>query len=172
MKRKILFGSLLAVFLLSMLPLVTAVEFHAAEEANELLIIENIQAIDISELRKEIKNIDVNDLFGEVKDESKENAIQPQCFIIIMLIIKMVLRIIVKTIGLIFSIIGKTIGFIGKIIGLIASLIGFVIGIIGSIFGLVAGAIGAIIGLIFGTLGKIIGWIIDLITPGKNVKFA
>ena len=161
MKRKIIFGSLLAVFLLSMLPSVPAVEFNAAVEANELRIIENIQAIDISELRKEIKNIDVNDLFGESKDELKENDILPQCFLIILLIIKLFLRII-----------GKTIGFIGKIIGFIASLIGFVIGIIGSIFGLVAGAIGTIIGLIFGTLGKIIGWIIDLIIPGKHVRFA
>ena len=161
MKRKIIFGSLLAVFLLSMLPSVPAVEFNAAVEANELRIIENIQAIDISELRKEIKNIDVNDLFGEVKDELKENDILPQCFSIILLIIKLFLRII-----------GRTIGFIGKIIGFIASLIGFVIGIIGSIFGLVAGAIGTIIGLIFGTLGKIIGWIIDLIIPGKHVRFA
>ena len=172
MKRKLIFVSLLAVFLLSMLPSVPAVEFNAAVEANELRIIENIQAIDISELRKEIKNIDVNDLFGEVKDELKENDILPQCFSIILSIIKLLLRIIGRTIGFIFGAIGKTIGFIGKIIGFIASLIGFVIGIIGSIFGLVAGAIGTVIGLIFGTLGKIIGWIIDLIIPGKHVRFA
>jgi hypothetical protein len=161
MKRKIIFGSLLAVFLLSMLPSVPAVEFNAAVEANESRIIEHIQAIDISKLREEIKNIDVNDLFGEIKGELKENNIQPQCFTIILLIIKLFLRII-----------GKTIGFIGKTIGFIASLIGFVVRIIRSIFGLVAGAIVAVIGLIFGILGKIIGWIIDLIIPGKHVRFA
>ena len=172
MKKKIIFGSLLAVFLLFMLPSVPAVEFNAAVEANESRIIEHIQAIDISELRKEIKNIDVTGLFGEIKDELKENDIQPQCFTIIMSIIKMILRIIGKTIGFIFGTIGKTIGFIGKIIGFIASLIGFVVGIIGSIFGLVAGAIGALIGLIFGTLGKIIGLIIDLIIPGNHVRSA
>lgn len=172
MKRKIIFGSLLAVFLLSMLPSVPAVEFNAAVEANESRIIENIQAIDIFELREEIKNIDVNELFGEIKGELKENGILPQCFTIILLIIKLFLRIIGKTIGFIFGAIGKTIGFVGKIIGFIASLIGFVVKIIGSIFGLAAGTIGAIIGLIFGILGKIIGWIIDLIIPGKHVRFA
>lgn len=172
MKRKIIFGSLLAVFLLSMLPSVPAVEFNAAVEANESRIIEHIQTISIPKLREEIKNIDVEDLFGEVKDELKENDIQPQCFTIILLIIKLFLRIIGRIIGFTFGAIGKVVGFIGRIIGFIASLIGFVVGIIGSIFGLVAGAIGAIIGLIFGILGKIIGWIIDLIIPGKHVRSA
>ncbi len=172
MKKKIIFGSLLAVFLLSMLPSVPAVEFNAAVEANESRIIAHIQAIDISELREEIKNIDVNGLFGEINGELKENDILPQCFTIILLIIKLFLRIIGKTIGFIFGAIGKTIGFIGKTIGFITSLIGFVVRIIRSIFGLAAGAIGAIIGLIFGILRKIIGWIIDLIIPGKHVRFA
>ena len=172
MKMKIIFGSLLAVFLLFMLPSVPAVEFNAAAEANESRILEYIQALDISELRKGIKNIDVTDLFGEIKSESKENAIQPQFFTIILSIIKMILRIIGKTIGFIFDTIGKTIGFIGKIIGFIASLIGFIMGIIGSIFGLVAGIIGSLIGLIFGTLGKIIGLIINLIIPGHHVRSA
>jgi len=154
MKIKIIFGSLLAVFLLSMLPSISAVEFNSAVEANESRIIEDIQSIDISEISKEIK----------------ENGIQSHCFSIILSIIKLFLRVICKTMGFIFGTIGKTIGFIGRIIGFIASLIGFVVGIIGSIFGLVVGTLGTIIGLIFGTLGKIISWIIRLIIPGKQFR--
>jgi len=55
-KTKIVVGSLLAVFLLMMLPSVPAVEFNTVVETNKSNLLEEIQNIDIDELKEKLKN--------------------------------------------------------------------------------------------------------------------
>ena len=58
MNKKILFGSILSVFLIMMLPSISAVEFKTAEEEQKTQLIENLQKIDTKNLLKMIKEKD------------------------------------------------------------------------------------------------------------------
>lgn len=72
MKKKILIGSILAVFILMLLPSVSAVEYKTASEVKESSIIEKIKSIDIEEFKEKIKD----DPFSS----------EPQCIISLFLI--------------------------------------------------------------------------------------
>ena len=50
MRKKIIFGSLFAVFLIMMIPSISAIEYNTVEKANESRIIEKIQKMDIINL--------------------------------------------------------------------------------------------------------------------------
>ena len=68
MNKKIVFGSLLAVFLMLMIPNVGAVEYQTVADANESYLMNEIQnkKIDIQTLRNNIKNINIRELREEL----------------------------------------------------------------------------------------------------------
>lgn len=72
MKKKILIGSILAVFILMLLPSVSAVEYKIASEVKESSVIEKIKSIDIEELKEKIKD--------------NPSSSEPQCIISLFLI--------------------------------------------------------------------------------------
>jgi hypothetical protein len=76
MKKKVIFGSLLAVFLMMMLPSVPAVEYNTAVEANESRILDELQNIDLDELKVKIQSIDIKSL----KEDLKDDPAVPLCF--------------------------------------------------------------------------------------------
>ena len=55
MKKKIVIGSPLAVFILVMLPSISAVEFNAVIEANRSQLLEQMQSVDLDELMEKVK---------------------------------------------------------------------------------------------------------------------
>jgi len=61
MRKKMIFVSLLAVFLMMMLPAVPAVEYNTAIEVNEARLLEEIQNMSIDELKEKILNMNVED---------------------------------------------------------------------------------------------------------------
>lgn len=63
MKKTIVFGSLLAVFILLMIPNISAVEYNTVVEAHESYIIQ----------RFEIKENELNELIESIKDGNIEN---------------------------------------------------------------------------------------------------
>ena len=141
MKRKIIFGSLLAVFLMMMLPSVPAVEYNTTVEANESRILD--------ELKVKIQSIDIKSF----KEELKDDPALPQCFAIAYAIIALVI---------IFVILG-VLGAIGGIVGLILSvIISIIVGVLGAIGAIVVLIIRIVIALITGSI-VIIGRIVSLI---------
>ncbi len=54
MKKRIIIGSLLAVFLLVLLPAIPAMEFNTIVEENKSFLFEEIRSIDITELKKKV----------------------------------------------------------------------------------------------------------------------
>ena len=62
MKKKIIFGSLLAVFVLMVLPSVSAVEFNTAVETNKSQILKQLQDMTVDEFREKIKTLDIKEL--------------------------------------------------------------------------------------------------------------
>ena len=57
MKRKIIIGSLLAIFMLLMLPSIPAVQFNTVFETNKARFIEEFKNIEIIELRQKIDDL-------------------------------------------------------------------------------------------------------------------
>ena len=75
MNMKIIFGSLLAVFLLLMLPAVSSVEYDTTVKANEEYIIDYIRKMDAEELKEQIFNMDISD--QELLEFIKDNVANP-----------------------------------------------------------------------------------------------
>lgn len=85
MKRKIIFGSLLSVFLMLMIPSVPAVEYNNVLEASESRLLAEIKNMDIRELKERIQdlntkqlkekilNIDVNEFKEKIQNRDIEN---------------------------------------------------------------------------------------------------
>ena len=114
MKKKIIFGSMLSVFILMMLPSIPAVKYDVAVKANESSLIDELQDIDVTdfkeriqkinihELREELKNINIKNAVEELKEKIKENPAQPQCIVTFMALI-LLLKVFGSIIGLIFA---------------------------------------------------------------------
>lgn len=68
MKKTLIIGSLLACFLMLMIPNVSAVEYQTVADANESYLMNEIQnkKIDIQTLRNNIKNINIRELREEL----------------------------------------------------------------------------------------------------------
>ena len=62
MKRKIIFGSLLSVFLMLMIPAVPAVEYNNVLEASESRLLAEIKNMDIRELKERIQDLNTKQL--------------------------------------------------------------------------------------------------------------
>ena len=153
MKRKIIFGSLLAVFLMMMLPSVPAVEYNTTVEANESRILDELRNIDLEELKVKIQSIDIKSF----KEGLKDDPAIPQCFAIAYAIIALV----------ILCVIFGVLGAIGVTVGLILSvIISLIVGVLGAIGAIVALIIKIVIALITGSIviiGKIASLILSII---------
>jgi len=97
MKKKLIFGSLLAVFLLAMLPSVAAVEFNAAVEANESRILDEFQNMNIDELKEKILKMNVEEeQLKELQKQLKDDTASPQCMRLALKLMCMLIHIFVK----------------------------------------------------------------------------
>ena len=67
MKKKIVIGSLLAFFILMMLPSVSAVEFNTAVESNKPQLLEQIKEMDIAKIKEKIRDINIKELKDEIQ---------------------------------------------------------------------------------------------------------
>ena len=76
MKKKIIIGSLSAVFMLLMLPSVSAVEFNTVVETNKSQILEQIKNIDINEFKEKFQNINKLELRQRIFKELQEHKHQ------------------------------------------------------------------------------------------------
>ena len=153
MEKKVIFGSLLAVFLMMMLPSVPAVEYNTTVEANESLILNELRHIDLEELKVKIQNIDIKSF----KEELKDDPTLPQCFAIAYTIIALVILVVI------FGVLGA----IGVTVGLILSvIISIIVGVLGAIGAIVVLIIRIVIALISGSIviiGKVVGLILSII---------
>ena len=68
MNKKIIFGSLLSVFIIFILPSVPAVEYNATLESNEPGVINEIKYKDIKDFEERFKNIDHEELKERIKN--------------------------------------------------------------------------------------------------------
>ena len=163
MKKKIIFGSLLAVFLMMMLPSVPAVEYNTTVEANESRILDELQNIDLEELKAKIQSIDIKGF----KEELNNDPALPRCFAIPYAIIALV----------ILCVIFGVLGAIGVTVGLILSvIISLIVGVLGAIGSIVVLIIKIVIALITGSIvfiGKILNLIRSIILTiiGKLSNF-
>jgi len=133
MKKKIIFGSILSVFILMLLPSIPAVEYDVAVKANERSLIyelqgidvtdfkERIQKINIYELREELKNIDIRNIVEELNEKIKDNPIQNQLIITFMALI-LILKVFGSIIGLIFTAVSAIVDVASAILGRIITL--------------------------------------------------
>ena len=158
MKSKIIFGSLLAVFLMMMLPSVPAVEYNTAVEANELLILDELQNIDLKELKIKIQNIDIK----SIKEELKDNPALPQCFAIPYAIIALII------LCLIFGVLGAIGVTVGLILSVIISLLVGILGAIGAIVGLIIKIVIALITDSIAIISKIASLILNFVITMKD----
>ena len=165
MKRKIIFGSLLAVFLMMMLPSVPAVEYNTAVEANETRILDELQNINLEELKVKIQSIDIKSF----KEELKDDPALPQCFAIPYAIIALVI------LCIIFGVLGALVVTVGLILSVIISIIVGVLGAIGAIVGaIVALIIKIVIALITGSIviiGKVVSLILSILVTMMGKLF-
>ena len=133
MKQKIIFGIILSVFILMVLPSIPAVEYDAAVKANESSLIDELQGIDVTdfkeriqkinihELREELKNIDLKNAVEELKEKIKDNPAQPQCIVTFIALI-LLLKVFGSIIGLIFAAVSAIVDVASAILGKIVSL--------------------------------------------------
>jgi len=119
MKKKLVFGSLLSIFVIIMLPTINATEYRTTQDAKYEYLIDVIQdfnkedldffkqidEINLIPLIKENKNeLDIDFLFNELKQNVLETSPQPQCFLMFLSLI-VILRACFNIINFIFSII-------------------------------------------------------------------
>jgi len=133
MKQKIIFESILSVFILMVLPSIPAVEYDAAVKANRSSLIDELQVIDVTdikerihkinihELREEIKNIDVKNAVEELKEKIKDNPVQPVCIVTFIALI-LLLKVFGSIIGLIFAAVSAIVDVASAILGKIVTL--------------------------------------------------
>jgi len=94
MNKKILFGSILSVFLVLMLPSISAVEYKTAVDEQKTRLLENLQKIDTKNL---LKMIEENDPY----------ASSPQCIGILSIIIGLLVGVFSKsTVGIAVAVLG------------------------------------------------------------------
>ena len=129
MKKTIVFGSMLACFLMLVVPSIPAVEYRSAMEVNEAYIMEKIKNLDVSNFEKKISNVNPETLMEKLRgkidslDDPLPNCILALLFILIAIISTILATIatavgllLVKVLQLLFSVVGSLATTIGKII--------------------------------------------------------
>ena len=77
MKRINIIGlSIVAVFVLLMTPSISAVQYNTAVESNKAQILQQMQSMNIDELREKIKNLDFQELKEKLKNIGSNERIQ------------------------------------------------------------------------------------------------
>ena len=131
MNKKIIIGSLLAVFMMLMVPSIPAVQFNTVKEANESQLFEKIYNIDFKELKEKINDKSVlSRYFGNFLKGILGNT----AVVIALGIILAIFTIFVKAIG----------ASINFIVPLISTLVKITSMIHGTVFGLATQALRAI----------------------------
>ena len=140
MKNKIILGSIFAVTLLIILPSIPAVEYNEVITENtryynlqcsELNYLkENIEKIDLGkidekniklifvELKNSLEEINIGKYYESLKGQISKDGPQPQCIIIILIILKLVFRFIRSIVNIIVSFISNIVNFIRNLINL------------------------------------------------------
>ena len=133
MKQKIIVVSILSVFILMVLPSIPAVEYDVAIKANESNLIDELQGIDVTDLkeriqkiniyksREELKNIGVGSAIGGLKGKINDNPVQPQCIVTLMVLI-ILLKVLGGIIGSIFAAVSAIVDVASVILGKIVAL--------------------------------------------------
>lgn len=137
MRKTILFGSLIACFLMLMVPNVSAIEYQTVEDAFETQLLEKIQYINYDDLREQIKEINSKDVLETITEKLVDDNPQPGIIITLLFIVIAIIATILATIS-------------AGIMLLVLNLLQIVYQVLGTIIS---------------TIGKIIMWIIDLIIP-------
>ena len=164
MKQKIMVVSIISVFILMVLPSIPAVEYDVTIKANESNLIDELQGLDVTDLkeriqkiniyksREELKNIGVGSAIGGLKGKINDNPVQPQCIVTLILI---VLIILLKVLG----------GIIGSIFAAVSAIVDVASVILGKIVALALAVIKPIIKLTLLSLIAyfVIAGIIDLV---------
>ena len=185
MKRKIIFGSVLSICILLLLPSVPAVEYNVALDSNESNIFDKVTQIkinindlkeklkdnDIRELKEIVRNIDfkklkekINDIeiqnvINELNSKLTDQKVEPKCIISLTL-----LKTILVVISLIVSF-GSMIIF--AIINTLALIIFVIIVVINLIISLILFIIQAILSTLIGIIDSILQIIFDILFPNK-----
>ena len=133
MKKKIIFGSILSVFILMVLPSIPALEYDTAVKANKSSLINELQCIDMTEfkertqkininqMREKLKNINVKNVVEELKEKINDNPVQPQCIVTFIALI-LLLKVFGFIIGLIFAAVSTIVDLASAILGKIVTL--------------------------------------------------
>ncbi|RLF39852.1 MAG: hypothetical protein DRN12_06385 [Thermoplasmata archaeon] len=138
MKKTIVFGSLVACFLMLVVPSIPAVEYHSAIEANEAYFMGKIKNLENYDIEKKLSNINIETFMEKARDKIKSlNGALPNCILALLFIL---------------------IAIISTVLATIASAIGlFIVKVVQLLF--------SVVGSIATTIGKIIMWLLDLIIP-------
>lgn len=187
MNRKIIFVSLLSVFILLLLPSVPAVEYNVALDANESSIIDKIKRIkiDIKDLKERLKNmdrkelnekikninrkelkekinkIDIKKVRNELRAKLKDQQDEPKCIIISLIILRILLTIINYIISAGYIIISIILNTLALILNLIVAMINLILVIIVTI-------IKVILSTLIGIIDSILKTIFDILFPNRN----
>ena len=181
-RGKIIFGSVLSVCLLLLLPSIPAVEYKVVTDSNEIDINDlisqikinlddikgKLKDIDLKSLKEKLKKYDfekindceIKDLLCELEKETKDQKSEPKCIIILSLI-----KLIIRIIKFIVSMGGFIVSSIVTIIFLIVFLIYL---IIQSTLALIVFFIRLILWTIEGIIDSILNFIYDLLSPGQT----
>ena len=155
MKKTVLFGILIALYALLMIPNISAIEYHEVQKENP---IDQINRMDIESILQLKKITNLND--GGLHTSFIESSI----FQNIVDILVFLFTTFFKIVGSIISISADIFGFIISIVAsIIGSIISIVAQIIGSIISILASLIGPMIRVIFSVIGKIVGIIFKII---------
>jgi len=110
--KKIIFGSIFAIFILLMSPSIPAIESNSISDKNELKVIQKIKDIEmnINDLKEQLKNVEhielnekINikelkekiDLINLYKESKYKNQpAQPECIILTLVLLKIILKLI------------------------------------------------------------------------------
>jgi hypothetical protein len=94
MRKSILVGSIVALFLMLMMPTLSAVEYNAVEKANEEYYIEYIQNMDIEELKEKVLNTDISEeILGLLDKETAQSSFVKHGFRLICKFLRFVIKI-------------------------------------------------------------------------------
>lgn len=137
MRKTIIFGSILACFLMLMVPNVSAIEYQTVEDEFETQLFEKIQYINYEDLREQIKEINLKDVTETITEKMGDDNPQPGIIITLLFIVIAIIATILATLS--------------------AGIMLLVLNFLQIVY--------QVLGTIISTIGKIIMWLIDLIIP-------
>ena len=94
MKKSILVGSMVTLFLMLTMPTLSAVEYKAVEKANEEYYIEYLQNMDIEDLKEKVLNTDISEeILSLLDQEIAQSGFVKRGFRLICMLLRFVIKI-------------------------------------------------------------------------------